>query len=515
MLQQGPEPTQTESQAAPNPQQTLRTNTLKARQAVQARIFWDIVTIVLVSLGVFLIAHYFNLFDVFVIALGNRDETLFDEFLVMAAFIAVALTIFSFRRWHEGQAEITLRSQAQEALVELSNSLEKQVQARTADLEKTNLSLQNESNERQRANELVQRQLTRLTALSDIDRAITGSFDMRLSLNTVLLHVLGELNVAAASVLIFNPVRQNLTLSVSRGFRIKVPAQLELRIGEGYAGRAALERQTIHIRNLAEQHDNPRLMELLASEKFSTYYALPLIAKGQVKGVLEVFLRETGHDSEVEWLDFLKALAGQAAIAIDNATLFEGMQRSNIELALAYDATIEGWSRALDLRDKETEGHTLRVTDLTLRVAKSAGFSDEDLVHLRRGALLHDIGKMGVPDAILLKPAPLTDEEWIIMRKHPTYARELLYPIAHLRPALDIPYSHHEKWDGSGYPLGLKGEQTPLSARLFALVDVWDALRSDRPYRPAWEPEKVRAHIQSLVGTHFDPEAAKIFLAVV
>ncbi|HLE26688.1 MAG TPA: HD-GYP domain-containing protein, partial [Anaerolineales bacterium] len=145
---------------------------------------------------------------------------------------------------------------------------------------------------------------------------------------------------------------------------------------------------------------------------------------------------------------------------------------------------------------------------------QAMGMSDAERVHLRRGALLHDIGKMGVPDAILLKPGPLTDEEWEIMRKHPVYAYEMLLPILYLRPALEIPYYHHEKWDGTGYPHGLKGEQIPLAARIFAVVDVWDALRSDRPYRPAWPAEKVQEHIRSLAGTHFDPQVAKMFLTL-
>src|SRR5581483_1480327 len=177
--------------------------------------------------------------------------------------------------------------------------------------------------------------------------------------------------------------------------------------------------------------------------------------------------------------------------------------------------TIEGWSRAMDLRDKETEGHTQRVTEMTLRLARAFGVSDEQLVHIQRGALLHDIGKMGIPDSILLKPEALTDEEWAIMRQHPVYAYELLSPIAYLRPALDIPYCHHEKWDGSGYPRGLKGEQIPLAARLFAIVDVWDALRSDRPYRKAWTLERVCDHLHSLRGTHFQPEVVDAFLEMI
>jgi HD-GYP domain-containing protein (c-di-GMP phosphodiesterase class II) len=214
-------------------------------------------------------------------------------------------------------------------------------------------------------------------------------------------------------------------------------------------------------------------------------------------------------------MEFLKMLAGQAALALDNASLFDELQSSNRELRLAYDTTIEGWSAALDLRDRETQGHSQRVTELTLRLAQAAGMGADELTDVRRGALLHDIGKMGVPDAILLKPGPLTDAEWEVMRQHPTFAYQLLSPITFLRPALDIPHCHHEKWDGTGYPNQLKGEQIPLAARLFAVVDVWDALTSDRPYRPAWPKERVLAHIQSRSGSHFDPYAVKIFLEAI
>ncbi|MDO9122668.1 MAG: HD-GYP domain-containing protein, partial [Anaerolineaceae bacterium] len=202
---------------------------------------------------------------------------------------------------------------------------------------------------------------------------------------------------------------------------------------------------------------------------------------------------------------FLQILANQAAIAIDNSMLFNDLEQTNIELVQAYDATIQGWSRALDLRDNETEGHTQRVTELTMKLASMFSLPEEELIHIRRGALLHDIGKMGVPDRILLKPGPLTDEEWVIMRQHTTFANRLLSPIAFLKPALDIPMCHHEKWDGSGYPLGLAGDQIPISARIFSVVDVWDALTSDRPYRAAWPEEKVLDYIRSLSGTQFDP----------
>lgn len=191
------------------------------------------------------------------------------------------------------------------------------------------------------------------------------------------------------------------------------------------------------------------------------------------------------------------------------------LKEANQQLLAAYEATIEGWSRALDLRDQETEGHSQRVTALTLQLAKRYGLSDEQLAHIRRGALLHDIGKLGVPDAVLHKPGILSEEDWEIMRKHPQFAYDMLEKVEYLRPALEIPLCHHEKWDGTGYPRGLKGEEIPIAARLFAIVDVWDALRSDRPYRPAWTKEQAIEYIRSESGKHFDPRVVEIFFKVI
>ena len=185
------------------------------------------------------------------------------------------------------------------------------------------------------------------------------------------------------------------------------------------------------------------------------------------------------------------------------------------QLEASYDLTLKGWSRLMDLRDKETEGHSERVTELSGRLAKRVGFDAQALVYLRWGGLLHDIGKIGIPDCVLLKPGPLTEAEWEVMRRHPTYAYEMLEPIEFLRPSLDIPLYHHEKWDGSGYPRGLKGEEIPLAARIFAIVDVWDALRSDRPYRAAWPEAKTLSYLREQSGLHFDPVILEEFLAMV
>ena len=187
-------------------------------------------------------------------------------------------------------------------------------------------------------------------------------------------------------------------------------------------------------------------------------------------------------------------------------------QHAVLELAAAYEATLEGWANALDMRDRETEGHSRRVTDLTVRLARKMGVSEADCVHIRRGALLHDIGKMGIPDSILRKPSPLSPDEWAVMRRHPEDARQLLARIDYLAPAMDIPYCHHEKWDGTGYPRGLKGEEIPLAARLFAVVDVWDAIRSERPYSGAWSNEQSLAYLKSISGTHLDPDVTEAFI---
>lgn len=364
-----------------------------------------------------------------------------------------------------------------------------------------------------RAEDKVQYQMKRINALHSVEKAITSTFDLNVSLDILLDQIIVLLNIDAAAVLLLNQNTNRLEYAVSKGFRSSALKYTKLKLGESNAGRAAIERSIVTIPNLKENIDGFERSPVLAEEEFIVYFAVPLVAKGQIKGVLEIFHRSP-VDADPEWMDFLETVANQAAIAIDNTTLFEGLQRSNVELTLAYDTTIEGWSKALDMRDKETEGHSQRVTEMTVQTALRLGVKEDDIVHIRRGALLHDIGKMGVPDSILLKPGKLTDEEWVIMKFHPVYAYEMLRPIKYLHPAVDIPYCHHERWDGTGYPRGLKGLDIPLSARIFAIVDVWDALSSDRPYRPAWAADKVNGHIRAQSGTHFDPEIIEVFLSM-
>lgn len=359
-----------------------------------------------------------------------------------------------------------------------------------------------------------QRRLENLQALRAIDMSILSSLDLPKTLDVLLEKVTIQLGVDAAIVLLLNKEKQELGYAAGRGLDNNPLRDATLPMGEGLAGLAAQQKRIIHIRDMLTDPNAISLRPLSEREGFVSYFAIPLITLEEVNGVLEIFHR-SHLDLDDEWLGFLESLAGQASIAIGSAILFSDLQRTNAELSKAYDTTIEGWSHALDLRDKETEGHTRRVTELTLELAKEFGFSAEELVHIRRGGLLHDIGKMGVPDRILLKETTLEPDEWVLMRQHPVYAFEMLQPIKYLQQSLDIPYCHHEKWDGSGYPRGLKGEEIPLSARIFAVVDVWDAVTSDRPYRAAWTPEKALNHIKAESGTHFDPKVVELFTRLI
>ena len=356
-----------------------------------------------------------------------------------------------------------------------------------------------------------EQRLKYMSAVQQIDSAISSSLDLRVTFNVLLARTLEQLPADAADVLILDPHLHRLEYLFGRGFLTPVAESSSIKLGEGLAGQAALERRSAFIPDLAKAPQPLRSAGQLAAEKFVAYHALPLIAKGEVKGVLEVFYR-TARVLETDALNLLETIAGQAAIAIDNAQLFQGLQRSNTELVLAYNATIEGWSRALDLRDKETKGHTQRVAELAERLAAGLGLRWEEQAQVHRGAMLHDIGKMGVPDHILLKEPPLTEEETAILRQHPQLAFDMLSPIAYLRRALDIPYCHHERWDGSGYPRRLKGVQIPLAARIFAVVDVWDAITSARRDHTALPKEQALQYIREGAGTQFDPQVVEAFL---
>ena len=345
--------------------------------------------------------------------------------------------------------------------------------------------------------------LARLASMRVIDTAIMSTHDEQMIFYIILNQAISKLKVDAASILLINPTTGDLEFGAAQGFNTLENEQAHIQLGREIAAPVIEEGIGTSQHNIKKK-DYPVNASLLANEEFTCFYAVPLINKGRIKGILNVFLREhRNHDRD--WIDFLNALANQAAIAINNAVIFN-------DLRLAYETTLEGWSSALDLRDRETEGHTQRVTQITEKIAESMGISGDRLLNIRRGALLHDIGKMGIPDKILHKRGPLTKREWQIMRKHPQFAYDLLYPIAYLREALDIPFYHHEKWDGSGYPHGLKGEEIPLAARIFAIVDVYDALTSDRPYRKGWAKDETIKHIADEAGKHFDPFITEIFI---
>lgn len=352
----------------------------------------------------------------------------------------------------------------------------------------------------------IKTQLSQLDGLHQIDVSITAGLDLRITLETVAKMCIRELSVDAVAIYLQLPHGKSLDRYAAVGFQTSL---LDER-NHHKISHAILSEGPDSLRGNASSLNDEAFY---TAEGFTDDHRLPLLIKGEVCGLIELYSRGTIVRSTA-WHEYSETLVRHAMIAIDNDQLVSRLEKSNADLAEAYEASLEGWSHALDLRDHETEGHTKRVAAMTIYLARRMGYHDEQLVHIRRGALLHDIGKMGVPDSILLKPGALTDEEWKIMRMHPVYAYELLYPIEYLRPAIDIPYCHHERWDGTGYPRGLKGPEIPKAARLFAVADIWDALQSDRPYRSAWKPDQIREYIKSLSGTHLEPSIVDAFLEI-
>ena len=360
----------------------------------------------------------------------------------------------------------------------------------------------------------MERQVLQLSILRSIDLAIASGLDLNLLLSMLLDRVMALMHVDAATLLLLNPKTNLLEFAAGKGFHSNILQHTRLKLGEGGAGRVALNREMLQIADLRKDRMEFDRSPFFVEENFVTYWGVPLLAKGRVLGVLEMFHRSAlKPDRDLQ--DFFLTVAGQAAIAIDSAMMFSELQRSNAELSLAYDATIEGLSRALDLRDKETKEHTARVTSITVKLATRLGIKQSDLIHVRRGAILHDIGKVAIPDQILFKPGPLAKDEWEIMRRHPMIAVELLSPVNYLEPALEIPHWHHEKWNGTGYPDRLRQEDIPFSARLFALADVYDALISKRPYRSPWSKWDAVQYIESQAGIHFDPRIVPEFLDLI
>ncbi len=356
------------------------------------------------------------------------------------------------------------------------------------------------------------RRIDRLNALHLIDRTINASLDVNFTANILLSQVVQQLGLHAATLLKFNVASQLFSILATYQYpKQLIPSIYQLE--NDPPRQAILERKIIWIENLREYTAPRRFFERSAAQGYLGYAVAPLISKGQIKGVMEMFCKEELHPSE-DWLRFVQALVEQAAIALENAELFETLQRNQSQLSLAYDGLIEGFARALELRNAATPDHSRRVAEMTVRLARQFGFNEAALVNIRHGALLHDIGHLAVPEAILQKPASLTEEEWDIVHRHPEYAKEILAAIPSLQAAVTIPYCHHEHWDGNGYPRRLKGESIPLEARIFAVVDVWDALRSARPYRPAWSAEQTLNHLREQAGKQFDPRVVSAFVEI-
>ncbi len=356
-----------------------------------------------------------------------------------------------------------------------------------------------------------------LRGLVEINKTISGNLDINELGGEVLKNIDNHLKPAGAGILLFNRDQNMLSYQAASGFlsnhdfkAVKLDPQKAL------VGKTINEGRPLIVHDLWETDLLPEGAMLAGDDEkeFNAYYAFQLSAKGNVKGVLEVYLN-AGKETEERWVPFLATLSNQLATMIQNAQEFESLQQKVVELTLAYDITISRMANAIDQRDNTISLYTQAVAEMTEKLARTMGANEDDLVHIRRGALLHYISKLSLPERILHKPGPLNEKEWEVVRQHPQIAYAMFSDIKLLKPALVIPFYRHEKWDGTGYPQGLKGDEIPLAARQFAVVDVYYALLTERPYRPPWDEIDVLEYIRSLSGTHFDPEVVDAFLEMV
>ena len=358
-------------------------------------------------------------------------------------------------------------------------------------------------------------QRLRAEALGRVSRALNAVLDLPALLELICKESADLFSVDAALVWLVDRAREDgeiLEKIAGYGWEHERFTGMQINLGDmnNLATRVIRERVPVCLNDVSETTRTG----LSGVFKVRSIMAVPLFQGHDVIGVLQIIDNHKINSFGDPEIEIAMELGNHAANAVHNAQLYDRLQEAHSELEAAYVSTLEGWAKALELHDANTEGHSSRVTLMTLRLAKAVGVPEADLEHIRRGALLHDIGKMGVPDSILAKTGPLNDEEWSLMRKHPVYAFTMLSPIGHLRPAIDIPYCHHERWDGSGYPRGLSGEEIPLAARIFTIVDVYDALTSDRPYREAWPKQKAVRYIREEAGRIFDPQMVDHFLDI-
>ncbi len=347
-----------------------------------------------------------------------------------------------------------------------------------------------------------------------ICRILQASLDVQDPLPAVLALLGSVVKADAVTTLRYSLPLQRFDLLATYGLNARAVANLQLYLETALVDRIAEERQPIWIQDMLASRQDARPVSQLHEEGFCSYLALPLIGHNDFLGMLEIVWRKTPeiHDWDTS---FLGRVTEQISLAMERSSLVKDLRHSNQGLVSTYNAMIEGLSRALELRDIETEGHTRRVSVLMMRFGEHMQIPSAQWDAIKQGALLHDIGKLGIPDAILLKPGSLTQREREVMQQHAVYGYNILAPIINLRPTLDIALYHHERWDGSGYPYGLKGEEIPLVARLFALADVFDALTSDRPYRPAWSHSQAVEYLREQAGRLFDPQIVELFLEIV
>jgi response regulator RpfG family c-di-GMP phosphodiesterase len=326
-------------------------------------------------------------------------------------------------------------------------------------------------------------------------------------------YIVDRFGMNAADVLVCEPPNQTLKYLGGRGF--VYPNSEKSLVHAALAGEVVQAGRMVQL-DLEKKKKELKLADDLLAEGFKMYIGLPLMADNQLAGVLEIFHRDY-LALDAAWFAELDGIAESSAFALRDGLLTRHLRAERDDLALAYEQTIEGWARVLELRDYEPKGHNRRVTETTVDFARILGIAEPELSYIRRGAMLHDVGMMAIPDRILLKSETesLTDEDWVLMRRHPLLAFEQLSTIEFLKPSLEIPRYHHEKWDGTGYPDGLAGDKIPLSARIFALVDVWDSLSSDRPFRKAWPKEKILAHLRDRGGKQFEQNLADLFVKLV
>jgi putative nucleotidyltransferase with HDIG domain len=356
-------------------------------------------------------------------------------------------------------------------------------------------------------NELYEPQISHLELLNHLSQEFNSSLHLDIVLNKVIDEVIKSIHAERGFVMLKNGNGQ-FRFRAARGMNRQTIDDPNFQISRSIVEQVIKQGYPV-LTSDAQSDSRFQDQQSVVALGLRSILCVPL--KSEKEGVIGIIYVDNRLQSGIFTkmdLDLLHAIASNAAIAIKNASLFEDLEN-------AYEETLLGWSKAVELRDQDTEDHTLRVAKLTVHLADYLGINNEELIHIRRGAMMHDIGKLGIPDGILLKADRLTPAEMDIMKLHTIYAYDMIYPIKHLRPAIEIPYCHHERWDGTGYPRGLKSEEIPIAARIFAVVDVWDALRSNRPYRTEWSKQKVVEYLQEHANSHFDPDIVALFLKMI